>query len=83
MQELGVSNKGLAHRMREASQRDGGKPIATSHTTIARYRAGENEPRPRALELMLSVLSRKAGRRIAAEQIGYVDPEQPSQRPNV
>ncbi|WP_282775914.1 hypothetical protein [Nocardia sp. CC201C] len=72
MQEAGVQNHGLANRMREASQRDGGKPVKTSNTNIAKYRDGRTaEPGARHCEVMLKVLSELVGRNLSPADIGY------------
>ncbi|MBF6238248.1 hypothetical protein IU474_14405 [Nocardia otitidiscaviarum] len=66
-----MSNKGLAHRMRVASERDGGRVLRPSHSNIQNYRAGKHQPTARSLEVLLMALSEKAGRHITAEEIGY------------
>lgn len=71
MAELGISNKGLAKRMRDASVRDRGVSVGCNHTNIARYLTGVNRPTPRTLAVMLDVLSDLAGRAIDVAEIGY------------
>ena len=76
LSELGVSHKGLARRMREASLRDGGPVARTSHTAIAKYVTGETaQPGARALELLVRALSDVAGRRVSPDEVGYPTPE--------
>ncbi|MFD7846141.1 hypothetical protein ACFV4K_24760 [Nocardia sp. NPDC059764] len=70
---LRLSNTGLAKRMRDASQLDGGKPLATSHTNIAKYVAGQHTPTPRACQVMLNVMGQLANHRFAPADIGYPD----------
>ncbi|MFE3053500.1 hypothetical protein [Nocardia sp. NPDC059239] len=74
MESLGITNKGLAHRMRAVSEADGGRPVHLKHTNIVRYRDGLHHPKPRTLDVMLTALSLKAGRQVTAEQIGYAAP---------
>ncbi|MFB7722324.1 helix-turn-helix domain-containing protein [Nocardia sp. NPDC056100] len=73
MAELGISNKGLAKRMRDAAERDRAVPIGCTHSTIARYLSGENRPRSHSLAILLDVLSQLADRPFAAADIGYPD----------
>lgn len=68
---LRLSNHGLARRMRDASQLDGGKPLATSNTNIAKYLAGQHTPTPRACQVMLNVLGQLANHRFIPADIGY------------
>ncbi|WP_306360858.1 hypothetical protein [Nocardia sp. CC227C] len=66
-----MSNKGLAHRMRVVSERDGGRVLRPSHSNIKNYRVGKHQPTARSLEVLLMALSEKAGRPVTAEEIGY------------
>ncbi|MFJ4651487.1 hypothetical protein ACIP5Y_09470 [Nocardia sp. NPDC088792] len=68
---LRLSNTSLARRMRDTSRLDGGKPLATSHTQIAKYLAGQHCPTPRACKVMLDVLSQLAHSPFAPADIGY------------
>ncbi|MCU1644594.1 MAG: hypothetical protein JWN03_4869 [Nocardia sp.] len=82
MKDLQISNKGLAHRMQQCSQQDGGQPVRPTHTTVARYIAGRNRPRPRTLEVLAAALGEKAGRSVTPEEIGYQEiapPPNPSE----
>ncbi|OBF63931.1 hypothetical protein A9X06_09280 [Mycobacterium sp. 852002-51759_SCH5129042] len=85
LNELEISNKGLAHRICERSQRDGGKPVKTGHTAIARYISGEYTPSDRNRQLLIAVLSEKAGRAISGDEIGYpdraIDPDPADEKP--
>ncbi|MFE3986561.1 hypothetical protein ACFXPR_18945 [Nocardia tengchongensis] len=77
MAEWGVSAKGLAHRMQQFSEQDGGQPVRPKHTTIARYIAGENHPKRRSVDVMLGVLSVVTGRALTGADIGYPEQSKP------
>ncbi|SUA73666.1 Uncharacterised protein [Nocardia otitidiscaviarum] len=70
---LRLSNHGLARRMRDASRLDGGKPLSTTNTHIAKYVAGIHRPTPRTCQVMLNVLSQLANNSFAPADIGYPD----------
>lgn len=69
--ERGISAKGLAFRMKQFSEQDGGQPVSPKHTTIARYIAGENRPKQRSIDVMVGVLSIMTGRSLKPSDIGY------------
>lgn len=72
MVETGVSNKGLASRMREASVRSNGERIATTHTTIAKYLSGIiSQPGQRSCDVLISVLTELTGRDLIPADVGY------------
>lgn len=72
MREAGATNKGLAKRMRDASEEDDGEPIAPSHTSIAKYLSGQiAQPSDRSCQVMVKVLSEKLGRPLTLDDIGY------------
>lgn len=74
MAEHNVTNKGLARRMREYSERDGGPLLKTTHTTIARYLSGATDrPSERSCAVMAAVLSHLTGRTLTTEDLGYPD----------
>ncbi|MTJ60570.1 hypothetical protein [Nocardia seriolae] len=68
---LRLTNHGLARRMRDASQLDGGKPLATSNTNIAKYLAGQHTPTPRVCQVMLNVLGQLANHHLTPADIGF------------
>ena len=47
MREAGMTNKGLAKRMTDLSNIDGGEPIAPSHTNVEKWLSGATR-RPKA-----------------------------------
>ncbi|MEV6101476.1 hypothetical protein [Nocardia sp. NPDC051981] len=73
MAEVGLRPKGLANRMRQYSEQDGGRPVHPKHTNVGRYIDGVNRPSQRSLDVMLSVLSIEARRPLSAADIGYLD----------
>ncbi|MEC3952867.1 hypothetical protein VMT65_07485 [Nocardia sp. CDC153] len=74
MEEAGIKNHGLANRMQEASLRDGGKPVKTSHTIVQKWRDGTTgQPMVRQCAVMLKVLSELVGRDLKPADIGYPD----------
>ncbi|MBH0775066.1 tetratricopeptide repeat protein [Nocardia bovistercoris] len=74
MAEHNVTNKGLARRMKEYSERDGGSLLKPTHTTIARYLSGATErPSERSCAVMVAVLSSLTGRTLTSDDLGYPD----------
>lgn len=72
MQEAQLSQKSLAAHMRMASERDGGKPIAPSHTNVSKWLSGETRrPNARTCQVLVKVLNARLQRRIALEDVGY------------
>ncbi|MFE3523979.1 sporulation protein [Streptomyces sp. NPDC059161] len=80
MDEAGVSNKGLAKRMRDhAGQR--GTSLGTTHVAVQRWRDGAGIQAPSAV-IMAEVLSSKLGRRITPGDLGFFgQPEPPAPQP--
>jgi tetratricopeptide (TPR) repeat protein len=72
MREAGISNKGLAKRMQDASRQDGGEHVSPSHTSIAKYLNGQiARPSDRSCQVMAKVLSHLLGRPLTLDDIGY------------
>lgn len=72
MHEAQLSQKSLAAHMRMASERDGGKPIAPSHTNVSKWLSGETRrPNARTCQVLVKVLSARLQRRLALEDVGY------------
>lgn len=74
MQLAGASNKGLARRVRELSDRDGGAPVQADHVQVARWLNGSiRQPHPRTCRLIARALAEKLGRPVKLAEIGYTD----------
>lgn len=72
MRDAGLSNKGLAFRMRTLSESDKGKAIAPSHTNVEKWLSGETkQPSARTCEVLVKVLSHALGRPLTLGDIGY------------
>lgn len=72
MREAGLSNKGLAKRMKDLSAADGGEPIAPSHTNVEKWITGETRrPKARTCHVLVRVLSHVLGRPITLDDVGY------------
>jgi tetratricopeptide (TPR) repeat protein len=72
MQEAGLSNKGLAKRMRDLSNSDGGEPIAPSHTNVDKWVSGETRrPKARTCHVLAKVFTQVLGRPITMDDVGY------------
>lgn len=72
MREAGVTNKGLAKRMRDASRADGGDAMSPTHTSVAKYLNGQiAQPSDRSCQVMAKVLSQLLGRPLTLDDIGY------------
>lgn len=78
--EAGMSNKGLAARMQDCSRADGGNPLKTDHTHIAKYISGATKrPKTRSLDVMRLVFSERLGRPVSVADLGYEEnPELPA-----
>jgi hypothetical protein len=68
MDRAGISNKGLAARVRELAQRDG-ESISPDHTSVRRWLNGK-APRGKTPHYVAQVLSAKLGRRVTLDEIG-------------
>ncbi|MFE3173606.1 hypothetical protein ACFXPA_27575 [Amycolatopsis sp. NPDC059090] len=74
MREAGVSNKGLAKRMRDLSKADRGPEISPSHTNVDKWLSGETkQPQPRTCQVLVKVLSQLLGRPVRLDEVGYGD----------
>lgn len=72
MREAGISNKGLAKRMRDLSERDGDEPISPSHTNVDKWLSGATrQPLARTCQVLVKVLSRELGRPVTLDAVGY------------
>lgn len=72
MREAGLTNKSLAKRMNDLSKRDGGDPIAPSHTNVEKWLTGETKrPKARTCHVLVKVLSNVLGRPITVDDVGY------------
>ncbi|SEB28782.1 hypothetical protein SAMN04489727_2149 [Amycolatopsis tolypomycina] len=72
MREAQLSQKSLAHHMRMISERDNGKPIAPSHTNVAKWLSGETRrPNARTCQVLVKALSGRLQRRLTLEDVGY------------
>lgn len=72
MAEAGMSNKGLARRVRALSASDGGELVRADHVAVARWLDGTiQQPRPRTCRLIARALSEQLGRPVALADIGY------------
>lgn len=72
MNEVGVSNKGLAKRMRDhAAQR--GDNLGTTHIAVQRWRDGAGI-QPKTAATMAHVLGSKLRRRLSPRDLGFPDP---------
>lgn len=70
MAEAGVSNKGLAMRVRARAARDG-RSISSDHVSVRRWLDG-SMPRGRTSEYIALVLGAKLGRRVTPTDLGLV-----------
>jgi hypothetical protein len=68
MAEAGVSNKGLAARVRALARQDG-RPISSDHVSVRRWLDG-SVPRGRTPEYVALALSAKLGRRVTSADLG-------------
>ncbi len=73
MAEAGVSNKGLAARVRALARRDGGS-ISPDHVSVRRWLDG-TVPRGRTSQYLAEVLGTKLGRRVTPDELGLVVPD--------
>lgn len=72
MREASVSRKGMAARIRAASQVDGKDVVSTTHTLVGKWLSGEvAQPSPRNCELAIEVLSERLGRPVSVHDLGY------------
>ena len=70
MAEAGVSNKGLAARVRALAERDG-RPVSSDHVSVRRWLDGST-PRGRTSEYVAAALGAKLGRRVTPADIGLI-----------
>ena len=72
MAQAGMSNKGLARRIRTLSASDGGELVRADHVALARWLDGTiRQPRPRTCHLIARALSERLGRHVALADIDY------------
>jgi hypothetical protein len=76
MAEAGVSNKGLAARVRTLAQRDG-HSISPDHVSVRRWLDG-SVPRSRTSQYVARVLSAKLGRQVTPAELGF-DADDPAE----
>ncbi|ACU35063.1 hypothetical protein [Actinosynnema mirum] len=69
MRDAGVSNKGLAARVRELAARDG-ETVAADHVSVKRWLDGTN-PKPATQQYIALALGGKLGREVTPEEIGF------------
>ncbi|MEU7528604.1 hypothetical protein AB0A74_22930 [Saccharothrix sp. NPDC042600] len=69
MREAGVSNKGLAARVRDLAARDG-ESIAADHVSVKRWLDGTS-PKPATQQYIALALGAKLGRVVRPEDIGF------------
>ncbi|MGP9019241.1 sporulation protein [Streptomyces sp. BR1] len=80
MAEAGVSNKGLAKRMRDRAQQRG-MSLGTTHVAVQRWRDGVGA-QPQTAAIMAEVIGAKLSRRITPTDLGFVGPlEQAAPQP--
>jgi hypothetical protein len=71
MTEAGVSNKGLAKRMKDAAAQRGIR-LGTTHVSVQRWRDGAGI-QPQTAAIMADVLSSKLGHRVTPGDLGFFD----------
>ncbi|WP_338602659.1 hypothetical protein [Saccharopolyspora sp. SCSIO 74807] len=72
MREAGMTNKGLAKRMADLSNIDGGEPIAPTHTNVEKWLSGATRrPKARTCHVLVRVLSHAVGRPVTVDDVGY------------
>ena len=72
MEEAGMSNKGLAARIRQLSAQHGDAPPARpDHNRVRRWIRDGEVPRERTQRLAAEVLSARLGRRIRPRDLGF------------
>jgi hypothetical protein len=69
LDETGMSNKGLARRVVDLAATQGVANVRCDHTSVLRWLAGE-QPRPPVPELIATVLSNAAGRKVTETELG-------------
>jgi hypothetical protein len=69
LDETGMSNKGLARRVVDLAAVQGTANVRCDHTSVLRWLAGE-QPRPPVPELVATVLSDAAGRKVTETELG-------------
>ena len=69
LDETGMSNKGLARRVVDLASAQGVANVRCDHTSVLRWLAGE-QPRPPVPELVATVLSNAAGRKVTEIELG-------------
>ncbi|MFC5718985.1 sporulation protein [Streptomyces gamaensis] len=69
MDEAGISNKGLAKRMRDLAEHRG-EPLGTTHVSVQRWRSGASI-KPTTAAVMADVLSARLRRRITPGDLGF------------
>lgn len=79
MNEAGISNKGLAKRMRDHAERRG-EPLGTTHVAVQRWRDGSGI-QPKTAGVMAEVISAKLGRTIKPSDLGFFGPSAPPPSP--
>ncbi len=72
LSEAGMSRKGFARAV-QAEARARGDEVSVDHTAVLRW-VGGTRPRPRTTGHIASVLSARLGRRVTAEDIGWISP---------
>jgi hypothetical protein len=71
MSRFGVSNSGLANRIRRLSEeRDPKNALRTDHVTVKKWRDG-TPPKPDTAQLIVEVLSHVAGERVTLADVGF------------
>ena len=72
MAQAGMSNKGLARRIRVLSAADGGDLVRADHVAVRRWLDGAiRQPHPRTCRLIARALSEALSRPVALVDIGY------------
>ncbi|SUA73667.1 Uncharacterised protein [Nocardia otitidiscaviarum] len=75
LDNLRLSNKGLARLMWKVSREDGGEPVSPDGSTIARYKSGQHQPSVRSCQVMVKVLEQLTGHPVSPADIGYSEQE--------
>ena len=68
--ESGISNTGLAKRVRDLAEAQRVKVPATDHTAVERWLTGQ-KPRPATAKLVAQVLTRRLGRKVTESDLGF------------
>jgi hypothetical protein len=77
MQEAGISNKGLASRIRAEAQKTG-HAISPDHVSVRRWLDGVRPRDDETIRCIVAALSAKLGRKLSFAELGFDAPDTPT-----